>query len=130
MLFGTSMSFLFNGWVGHPYTLTEKVGNTWRISFAKSKRQITVRIEIQMEGSRGIFFKNLVLVVTWHCEFKVNNVVRASLVQSRHQLPAMGLDRPWLEYREDIPGCAASELPRPFPGSIPSAIVVRVGPDD
>lgn len=62
MLFRTSMSFLFNGWVGRPYTLTEKVGNTWRISFAKLKSQIAVRIEIQMEG-RDICFNNIVLVV-------------------------------------------------------------------
>ena len=37
--------------------------------------------------------------------------VRASLVQSRHQLPTTGLDGPWLEYWEDVPGCASNGLP-------------------
>jgi hypothetical protein len=43
-----------------------------------------------------------------HCIF---NYLRASSVQSRHQLPATGLDGPWLESWEDIPGCAPSGLP-------------------
>ena len=64
------------------------------------------------------------------------SVVRASSVQSRHQLHATGLDGPWLEYREDIPGglCtqwAPGKGPRVrFPLHTWLPLVVRVGSHD